>query len=431
MDVAKTFVSLELWGGIFCVALAFCAGIGRNTRKKEGIIIAGLCLSSALLLVSDGFVELFNGEASDLGIVMLRVCRFLNSLVTYAALCWLTCFVSYSIDEGRDKTWVYLIYVLCGTLPLLLLIIAQFNGMYYTVDENNVMHPGKVAWLDNIGGIAGLFANVYMMMKHKRRVSKRRFSAFMTYIFISAVSITADNVFNLPFDMVDLSAILSAVLMYFTMQMELQDDLINQEKRINDMQVQIMVSQMQPHFLYNSLNTLYYLCKIDPERAQDGIKQFSDYLRGNITALKSNDPVSFVYELKHIQCYLALEKMRFDEELNIEYDIQTDDFKVPALTIQPLVENAVKHGIGKKKGGGTLKISTRFDDEYFIVEIKDDGVGFVVGSEPTGTGTHIGFQNVRQRVESLCGGKLEIMSEPGVGTVSLIKIPKGSDQTDK
>ena len=126
-----------------------------------------------------------------------------------------------------------------------------------------------------------------------------------------------------------------------------------------------MVSQIRPHFMYNALSSIAILCKLNPETAYDATITFSDYLRGNMDSLKQTAPVPFTQELEHLKKYLYIEKLRFADKLNIEYNIQVTDFVLPLLSVQPLVENAVKHGVGMKKKGGTVTISTRETDNAY------------------------------------------------------------------
>ncbi|MGN1126172.1 MAG: sensor histidine kinase, partial [Ruminococcus sp.] len=125
-----------------------------------------------------------------------------------------------------------------------------------------------------------------------------------------------------------------------------------------------------------------------------------------------------------VKSYLALEKMRFEDELNIVFDIKAHNFFVPALTVQPLVENAVKHGVGEKPEGGTVRVSSMELPDFFQVEIADDGVGMNFDNEEKDIKVHIGIENVRSRLAFVCGGILIIQSTPGKGTKVIIKIPK-------
>ena len=117
-------------------------------------------------------------------------------------------------------------------------------------------------------------------------------------------------------------------------------------------------------------------------------------------------------------------KKNFDDELLIFYDIAVSNFKLPVLTVQPIVENAVKHGTSKKEGISNLYISTRETDAFYEIEIRDTGVGFDASIRQDDGHKHIGIINVRQRLETLCKGTLTIESELGIGTTAIIKIPK-------
>lgn len=197
------------------------------------------------------------------------------------------------------------------------------------------------------------------------------------------------------------------------------------QKELYEAKVSLMVSQIQPHFLYNSLTSIAMMCTKDPKKARQATINFADYLRGNMNSLKQTAPVPFPQELEHLKKYLMLEEMRFGDMLNIEYDIQTTDFNIPLLSVQPLVENAVKHGVGMKEDGGTVTIATREEDDCFKVIITDDGVGFDTTKPIRADGrSHVGMENVRQRLKELCDADVIIESEIGVGTSATIRIPK-------
>ena len=143
-------------------------------------------------------------------------------------------------------------------------------------------------------------------------------------------------------------------------------------------------------------------------------------------SIDSKFPVSFSRELSHIKTYLKLEKLRFEEKINVVFDIKTESFDIPPLTVQPLVENAIKHGICPKENGGTITLKTEENDGIITITVSDDGVGFDVNSpvKKDGTRSHIGLQNVRKRVESYNGGKLTIESEKDKGTTVTISFRK-------
>ena len=206
---------------------------------------------------------------------------------------------------------------------------------------------------------------------------------------------------------------------------EQKDILTQKEKELEESKIALLMSQIKPHFVYNTMNTIYNLCDKDTEQAKKAIHDFSRYLRINFESVENTGPVSFSTELQHVQFYLSIEQMRFGEELQVEYDIQCEDFLIPALTVQPLAENAVQHGLRKKKGMGALKIQTRETEDAYEVITIDDGAGFDEKiKDASDDDKHLGIVNVRKRLEQMCGGTLEITSKVGEGTKAVIRLPK-------
>lgn len=197
------------------------------------------------------------------------------------------------------------------------------------------------------------------------------------------------------------------------------------ELRLQENQISIMLSQIQPHFLYNTLNSIYQLCETNPMRARFMVNSFSEYLRNNLSSLEEPGLITFETELSHVNTYLDIEKVRFEDTLEIEYDIKCMDFSLPVLTVQPIVENAVKHGTSKKRGGGRVRISTEDDGQDYVITVSDTGCGFDPDVPKNDGKRHVGIENVRQRLANMCSGSLTIESKVGEGTVATIRIPKG------
>lgn len=182
----------------------------------------------------------------------------------------------------------------------------------------------------------------------------------------------------------------------------------------------IMLSQIQPHFLYNSLSAIRELCIYDQEEAREALYVFTKYLRENMDSMKSEHPVHFSKELSHIETYLKLEKLRFRDDLQVKFDIQEQDFFIPSLTVQPLVENAVKHGICSREEGGTISLITRKINNDIIIIVEDDGAGFDTGQ--TFRSGSVGINNVRYRLNHIVKGDLKIESVPGKGTRATVTL---------
>ena len=210
-------------------------------------------------------------------------------------------------------------------------------------------------------------------------------------------------------------------------ELELQRSRLEAEKNIMEAQlkesrISIMLSQIQPHFIYNTLGTIERMCLKDPQKAFALVRNFSLYLRGNFGELNSVAPIRFEEELKHIEYYVNIEKVRFPD-MNIEYDVEATEFVLPALSVQPLVENAIKHGLMRLESGGTVRIHSYETPTHFCVEVKDDGVGFDTNA-PIDEKKHVGLRNIRGRLKAMVNGELILESKPGTGTKAVIMIPK-------
>ncbi|MBR5489639.1 MAG: histidine kinase, partial [Oscillospiraceae bacterium] len=210
-------------------------------------------------------------------------------------------------------------------------------------------------------------------------------------------------------------------------ELEMQRSRLEAEKNIMEAQlkesrISIMLSQIQPHFIYNTLGTIERMCLKDPQKAFELVRNFSLYLRGNFSELDSVAPIRFSEELQHIEYYVNIEKVRFPD-MSIEYNVEAKDFVLPALSVQPLVENAIKHGLMRLESGGTVLIHSYETPNYFCVEVKDDGVGFDPKA-PIEEKKHVGLRNIRGRLKAMVNGELIIESKIGEGTKALIMIPK-------
>ncbi len=262
------------------------------------------------------------------------------------------------------------------------------------------------------------------------KLSKTRKLSFICCIFspvlFSMLSLNMDILsrYVSVWGLVTLVFMMPICLIFFGANDELEKDNLRYEKEQVKLQVSAMISQMQPHFLYNSLAVIEALCEEDPGLAAKAIGEFSEYLRENIDFADKSEPVSFSEELNHIKTYIWLEKLRFSNKLNIEFDISCTSFLVPALSVQPIVENAIKHGVCKKKDGGTVRISSFETGEHYIVSVVDDGTGFDITVYEDDGRKHLGIENTRYRIREMVGGSLTIESTPGKGTKVTIKIPK-------
>ena len=203
---------------------------------------------------------------------------------------------------------------------------------------------------------------------------------------------------------------------------ELETEKIVLNAQLAESRISTMMSQIRPHFIYNTLGSVEQLCSIDPSKAGELVHNFAKYLRGNFGELDNPKPILMSQEMEHVRYYISIENVRFPD-MTFLFEMKSDDFYIPALTIQPIVENAIKHGLMKLQKGGTIHVVAYETDTHYCVRVEDNGVGFdadVLVDERK----HVGIRNIRGRLKAMVNGTLEIKSSKGVGTTVLIKIPK-------
>jgi sensor histidine kinase YesM len=203
-------------------------------------------------------------------------------------------------------------------------------------------------------------------------------------------------------------------------ELEMEKIVLNAE--LAESRISTMMSQIRPHFIYNTLGSIEQLCKLDPPKASDLVHIFAKYLRGNFGELDNPKPILMSQEMEHVHHYISIENVRFPD-MTFTFEMNSEDFHIPALTVQPIVENAIKHGLMKLSKGGTIHVLSYETETDYCISVVDDGVGFDT-STLIDDRKHIGLRNIRERLKVMVNGKLEIESTIGVGTKVLVTIPK-------
>lgn len=220
----------------------------------------------------------------------------------------------------------------------------------------------------------------------------------------------------------------------FSTQIEISK-IQQQTELLAQAEIRALQAQINPHFLFNALNTIVYYCRKEPETARDLLILLGDFYRNNL--VKPDILVDLVTEINHVDAYVQIERARFGEKLQIHYEIDSvNNYMVPPLILQPIVENAIKHGIFPRKNGGKITVAGKLseDNERFILTVEDDGVGMEqelvdrVLEYESGR-QYIGLNNVNSRLKNIYGSTygLIIESRPGCGTRVTIPIPSGKE----
>ena len=391
-----------------------------------------------LLLIGDAAIWVLLSEPSPDKIPLVKTLTLLTDIMTVTLTAFYINLLTNYISQTKPVSSAFsrIVSAICGAIAVLW-IICLFNDWYIWYGADGSQHEGpiyEVIWL--LGVLLMISSAIFVLCNHKA-LGRRDTVILSTYGLFPLAGYLLE--YYWPVTPLLIAPTLSLLLMYVVIHMrrlrrsmaqelklaQIEAKVSRQEVELSQSRINIMLSQIQPHFLFNALTSISALCEKDPIKAQSALNNFSDFLRGNLDSLKRAAPIPFDKELKHVKIYLSLEKMRFESELNIVYDIEASGFLLPALTVQPLVENAVKYGVGKKPGGGTVTISTREQGNCYLITVSDDGVGYDPYQTQYDGRMHIGIDNVRSRLETMVGGMLTIVSQVGMGTVATIQIPKG------
>ncbi len=386
----------------------------RSRKNRKGIkYFPSVVICTFLLNASMGFYHL--GYIKGWDNLIREMLGMVGIVSYYLVLFFFSKYINYYVFEGGKlgKTLGIVSGVICA--------VSAMTWLYYLVvrlpvfEDRFQMHFTGFYFLGQAGGVLVLLGCFCVCVEYYIRTRDKEAFSLMLFMFFPVIVF----VLRCFFPMVTLlyqAMGVSVVVIFVFIQSQSARRLAMQDRDLFEKNQQIIISQLKPHFLYNVLNSIYYLCEKSPDDAQQEIAEFAEYLRGNLDSIESGRMVTAQKELEHLEHYLHLEKMRFGEDLKIAYDIRTTDFMIPPLTIQPIAENAIKHGITRKLGGGTLLIRTERSPEGVRIVVKDDGLGFDPDRMPEDGKTHMGIENVRSRLKMACGGTLQIRSREGEGT---------------
>ena len=342
---------------------------------------------------------------------------------TIMALFYLFCILSFVEERGApDVSYrsAYLMRIVCGCY-LVLVFLSMFNGMLFQVDAHGNLTDGSYYWIAWLIDPMILLIEILVVVHYRKNLSRLGTIVMLNFGLVSLLTTGLQSIWYPVPEL--LACTLALLLMFMLFYWEMSKNLVENERELMQSQMSLAISQIQPHFLYNTLSTIAELCRKDSAMAEEVTNRFALYLRGNLEHMGDSFPVEFSKELKHVQTYLWIEKIRFQEELQVVYDIQTEDFIIPALTVQPLVENAVKHGMMGSENVCTITIRTKCVERGYQVIIEDDGCGFDPEQVKNDGRKHIGIESVRNRLRFMVGGILTVRSVIGKGTTVIIEIP--------
>ena len=390
------------------------------------------------LCITDRFVDLKRKRIYIILVLFVVALIFQNYieyyLIEYVINVTARTFVSVMGYTIRPVIIALFIFLVCPErkhIPVNILVVVNFlvyttafySKLSISFSPDNHFMGGPLRYTCLIVSLVLLVYHIVEVMLEFKKEKKKNLliPVILTGIVVAGILIDIFSYYPVTHrvDYITVMIVSSTVFYYIWLHIQFvyrhESDLLAQQK------IQIALSQIKPHFIYNTLNAIQDIDGM-PEEAQNAIVDFSKYLRENLDFLTASNMIPFSKELEHVTKYVNLEKLRFQDKINVIFDIQASDFLIPSLSLQMIVENAIKHGITKKYEGGSVKVTSfEKDDKYFII-VEDDGVGFdvtkVIGDN------HLGFKNSRERLRHFVNGDLVIESEIDKGTKVTVVIPK-------
>ena len=307
----------------------------------------------------------------------------------------------------------------------LIYLTALFSGITFTIDSNNHFVRGPLSFTaHHISAVLIFYLMICTIYEYRRRKSGIWVALVnIAIVILGTMADLSPLYLDYPVTYLTIAVVCSTLFYYIWLHLEFVRE--HENALMAEQRIKIMMSQIQPHFLYNTLTTIQSLCLLDPQKAFETTGKFGAYLRNNIDSLEQSNLISIQEEIEHTRVYADIEMLRFPN-ISVEYHIEAEDFSVPALTVQPLVENAIRHGV-RDCQHGVVEVATKQTESDHVITISDNGVGFDAEEPIISDGTHIGLKNVSERIKEMCGGTLTIDSRIGEGTVITIKIPRSAE----
>lgn len=419
----QVHVALEIWGSFFCFMAATATYLSTEKKRGKKLWLATMFFTQSLVLIFDSLAWIYRGNVTAVGYYMVRISNAAVFLLNYTLMVLFAGYLCACVGKKKKQCVEFRFICVIAWIGMLLIVITQFYPLIYRFDATNHYERGEWFVLSHLVAFVGMSLELWMLIRYRKSLEKYKFWVLLAYLLMPVAALVWQTFFY-GISMLQIMDTVVLMCLFAVVVIGQARQLVEQEREINDMKIRIVLSQIQPHFLYNTLNTITYLCDKDATAAKKALNDFSRYLRGNLDSLTSRALVPIDKELAHVERYLSLEKLRMGEELNVIYDFSDSGYMLPSMTLQPLVENAIVHGLAKADDAGTVTIRTRRTGQEHEIMITDDGVGFDVQAYQTSEHEkNIGIENVRKRLWSLCKGSLSICSQKGKGTQVDIRIP--------
>lgn len=441
-------VIVEIWNSVFLLIMILSLALSvrqskmtsRSDRFETPFTREILLFFIAVFFYNtfDILISLIMGVPGDLYVVLnyaLDIGYF--AVGAFQTLLFLQVIKKYVAEENGNTTLkkIATAFQLLHIPALILLAVTSFTHWLFYIDEHSNYNRGVLYPVWYYTTILAFVFILAVLIIYRKKMEKFIFQVLLTTSVFPIIAFVLNFTYTgISFNNIAVSV--SALIIFVLYENHRTSSAVHRERELNRVQNELLESklaieqanndmllaQIQPHFISNSLMALRSQCREYPE-IYESITNFSLYLRSHFEALGStNKMISFEQEMENTEAYLALEEQNYGERLQVMYNIECDDFMLPPLSVQPLVENAVRHGIGTYEKGGVVLISSRREQGKIIIEITDDGSGRSNITSQQSKRRSIGMDNVRERLKSIAGGELEVLKNEH-GTTARITLP--------
>lgn len=415
------FFSIVLSGSFLTILLLISLVIIMHTSKRmdvEGIQLMRVFMIMVLII---SLIESFEGYVIQKNYDVHY--RIIKTALIYCMYPMLPVLQVLIVDKEKKKH----LYILIPQIINIVLCVLDIFGVGIIFSfKGGLYDGGPLRSLPLI--LVCCYMVVLFLISYRLVKSGEKSRAYIIMFMVIMVLVnTLLEFLNIVSGLTDEVAALSMLIYYYYLSSiyysEIQEKVYQQELELSKNNVKLLIAQIQPHFIYNSLYSIKSLCRQNPEKAAVLVQDFSEYLRANFDSLSSEKMIPFTQELSHIRKYISLEKANPRLEAEIKWELQIKDFELPALSIEPLVENAIRHGVGSRVGGGVVTIGSFEDDSNIYITVEDNGRGIDNSLPEQRKRKGVGLENVRKRLKVECDGTIDVQSSP-TGTKVTVAIPK-------
>ena len=404
---------------LLCVIIFMVIFLDKRDNPATRIFLLLIFIETLLLFVDiHGWV--WDGNPDLLTAITITNTGSFLCVLLLLTFYWFLLLELYKPYRKKMERFTKVILVLAAA-DTILILTNPLTGVFFEIDSSAMYVRSDTFLLSLLApNFIGLI-EVYCILRFETK--SRRKMVFISYIMLSWLAMFI-QLFNYGISLQYASFMFSFVLMYANTYLDRGMELISNESRMNEQNAAIMVSQIQPHFLYNSLTSIMNI-KGNPSQTRDAIAEFGSYLRANLDSMTTNNPIPVQREIEHVESYIYLRKLKFGDNLNVVYNINDTSFFLPPETIKTIISTIIEYNLIKDDTPLTITLSTMNTDRYHIVRIHNDSVtplarGFIRDRN------NIAIAGMVNRLDTMVGGSLKNVEDTRGGNTVEIRIPHTS-----